>query len=202
MIKKKALEIKLQELEPYTSVAGLEQYGTPTDIAADMLHLAFSHGDIGDRKVVDLGCGNGIFAIGAKLLGAKEVIGVEVDPGAMRAAERNMSKMGVEVNLVESDVEDFSTPCDTVVQNPPFGAQKGHKHADMVFVKKAFEIAPVVYSLHLSKTQDFVLRNIELCGAKVVLTKSYKLHMPHTYPFHKRERKDFEVTMVRGIKDD
>jgi putative methylase len=201
MMKKKALEIKLQELETHSSSPGLEQYGTPTDIAADMLHLAFSNGDIEDRKVVDLGCGNGIFAIGAKLLGAREVIGVEVDPNAMRVAKRNMERMRVQVDLVESDIEDFGTPCDTVVQNPPFGAQKGHRHADMVFIKKAFEVAPVVYSLHLSKTRDFVLRNIEYCGATVTLTKSYKLLMPHTYPFHRKEKKDFEVTMVRGIKD-
>jgi putative methylase len=136
MMKKKALEIKLQELEPYASSAGLEQYGTPTGIAADILHLAFSHGDIEDRKVVDLGCGNGIFAIGAKLLGAEEVIGVEIDANAMKVAERNMSKMDVHVELVESDVEDFNVNCDTVVQNPPFGAQKGNKHADLVFLKR------------------------------------------------------------------
>jgi putative methylase len=201
MMKKKALEMKLQELQTYTYSAKLEQYGTPTTIAADILHIAYSNGDIEERKVVDLGCGNGIFAIGAKLLGAKEVIGVEVDPNAMRVAESNMERMGVHVDLVESDIGNFSKPCDTVVQNPPFGAQKGQKHADMVFLKKAFEIAPVVYSLHLSKTQDFVMRNIEYCGATVTLTKSYKLLMPHTYPFHRKDRKDFEVTMVRGIKD-
>lgn len=201
MMKKKALEIKLQELETYTASPGLEQYGTPTGIAADVLHLAFSNGDLEDRKVVDLGCGNGIFAIGAKLLGAREVVGVEVDPGAMRVAERNMERMGVQVEFVESDIEDFGMPCDTVIQNPPFGAQKGHRHADMAFLKKAFEIAHVVYSLHLSKTIDFVLRNIAYCGATVTMTKSYKFIIPHTYAFHRKEKKDFEVTMVRGSKD-
>ncbi len=201
-MKKKALEIKLQELEPYASKAGLEQYGTPTGIAADILHIAYANCDIEGRKVVDLGCGNGIFAIGAKLLGAMEVVGVEVDPGALRVAERNMERMGVQVELVESDIEDFGLRCDTVLQNPPFGAQKGHKHADMVFLKKAFEVAPVVYSLHLSKTKDFVLRNIELFGATVTMTKSYKFQIPHTYAFHRKDKMDFEVTMVRGNRDD
>jgi putative methylase len=201
MMKKKTLEMKLQELETYTSDPTLEQYNTPPPIAADMLCMAYTLGDIKDKTVVDLGCGNGIFAIGAKLLGARKVIGVDVDRGAMDIAERNARRMEVDLVLSISRIEEFEVKCDTVLQNPPFGAQKGNKHADMVFLRKAFEIAPVVYSLHLSKTQEFVLKNMDLMGGSVSMTKSYKLQMPHTYHFHKKDKKSFEVIMVRGMKD-
>lgn len=200
-MKKKRLEMKLQGLKRYSSKAELEQYNTPADIAADILCLAYSLGDIQDKKVVELGCGNGIFAIGAKLLGAKHVVGVDLDNNAVEVAEENTKRLGLEVEFVSSDVEDFFERCDTVVQNPPFGAQKAHKHADLLFIRKAFEIANVVYSMHLLKTKEFVTRNIGLCKAKVDLTKSYKFPIAHTYPFHKKETKSFEVIMVRGVKD-
>lgn len=193
--------MKLQELKPYSSKAELEQYNTPADIAADILCLAYSLGDIQDKKVVELGCGNGIFAIGAKLLGAKKVVGVDLDSDAVEVAEENTKRLGLEVEFVSSDVADFSEQCDTVVQNPPFGAQKAHKHADLLFIRKAFEIAHVIYSMHLLKTKEFVTRNIGLCKAKVALTKSYKFPIAYTYPFHKKEIKNFDVIMVRGVKD-
>jgi len=201
MMKKKRLEMKLQELKSYSSKAELEQYNTPADIAADVLCLAYSLGDIQGKKVVELGCGNGIFAIGAKLLGAKKVVGVDLDSNALDVAEENIKRIGIEVEFINSNVSDFFERCDTVVQNPPFGAQKAHKHADMLFIRKAFEIAHVVYSLHLLKTREFVTKNIGLCKAKVALTKSYKLPIAHTYPFHKKEIKSFDVIMVRGVKD-
>src|SRR4030042_577278 len=79
----RAMEIVERELNkarvnvnsPSKESARLEQYATPAHIAADMLWEAFTAGDIEGRSVVDLGCGNGVFSIGAKLLGAKDVLG-------------------------------------------------------------------------------------------------------------------------------
>jgi putative methylase len=202
VMKKKTLEMKLQALIPYSGKAELEQYNTPADIAADMLCIAHSFGDLQGRKVVDLGCGNGIFAIGAVLLGADRAVGVEVDSDAVAVAEENTKNLGTDVVLVNSDIKDFSERCDTVLQNPPFGAQRANKHADAAFIGKAFEIARVAYSLHLSKTEDFVLKSFELCGGAVTMTKRYKFPIVHTYPFHRKERLNIEVSMVRGVKDD
>ncbi|MCK5548082.1 MAG: methyltransferase [Thermoplasmata archaeon] len=200
-MKKKALEMKLQSLTTYTSKVELEQYNTPADIAADILSLAYSLGDIAEKKVVELGCGNGIFAIGAKLLGADEAIGMDIDGGAVEVARENTARMGVKVEFVKSDVKDFRERCDTVLQNPPFGAQKSHKHADMVFLRKAFEIGRVIYSLHLADTEDFVMRSVEMCGGGTTLIKRYKFPIAHTYPFHRKERKNIDVILIRGIKN-
>ena len=49
--------------------------------------------DLGDQDVIDYGCGSGILAIAALLLGAKKATGVDLDPQALQAtienAERN-----------------------------------------------------------------------------------------------------------------
>lgn len=48
----------------------------------------------GRDRVLDMGCGSGILSIGAALLGAKEVLGVEIDPQACRVAEENVKQNG------------------------------------------------------------------------------------------------------------
>jgi len=62
--------------------------------------------------VLDYGCGSGILAIAASKLGAREVVGVDIDPQAVRSAHDN-----AEVNNVEAAFFDASqalaTPYDT-----------------------------------------------------------------------------------------
>ena len=94
-MKKNELERALQKVAPHTRPkAGLEQYSTPAPVAADMLFTAYSFGDIGGREVVDLGCGGGILSIGAALLGASKVTGIDVDPEAVADAMRNIAAAG------------------------------------------------------------------------------------------------------------
>jgi ribosomal protein L11 methyltransferase len=45
-----------------------------------------------DRLVVDFGCGSGILAIAAALLGAREVLAVDHDPQALKATRDNAEK--------------------------------------------------------------------------------------------------------------
>ena len=47
-------------------------------------------------KVLDLGCGSGILSIAAAKLGAANAFGLEIDPIAATAAERNVRENGVE----------------------------------------------------------------------------------------------------------
>ena len=49
----------------------------------------------GVRKVLDLGCGSGILAIAALLLGAERAVGCDVDPAAPRIAGENAALNGV-----------------------------------------------------------------------------------------------------------
>jgi len=59
----------------------------------------------GDR-VADVGCGSGILAITAAMLGAAEVVATDNDPAALPVARQNARKNGVAdmIQLVESDL--------------------------------------------------------------------------------------------------
>lgn len=52
--------------------------------------------DLTDKTVVDFGCGSGILAIAALKLGAKRVVGIDIDPQAILASKENAKRNGVE----------------------------------------------------------------------------------------------------------
>jgi putative methylase len=199
--KKRQLEMVLQGIPPHKSPKiDLEQYSTPSIIAADVLWNAHSIGDLEGMKVVDLGCGTGIFAIGSALMGASESVGVDIDGDAISIAEIEALKMGVEdkTRFLTTDIRDFNESADTVIQNPPFGAQKANrKDADRYFMVKALEIAPVVYSFHIQETEDFVTNFFKKEGADITHVYHYSFPIPRTYDFHTREKLMVKVVLLR-----
>jgi ribosomal protein L11 methyltransferase len=68
----------------------------------------------GDR-VLDWGTGSGVLAVGAALLGAREVIAVDLDPVAVRAAGENAQRNGYGgiIRASTGSIEEISS-------NPPF----------------------------------------------------------------------------------
>jgi len=194
-MKKNELERKLQKVAPHSRPrAYLEQYSTPAAVAADMLFIACSFGDIGGREVVDLGCGGGILSVGASLLGASKVTGIDVDAGAVADARRNIAEAGVDVDVLQMDVKDVDLRADTVVMNPPFGAQR--RNADRPFLEAAVRIAPRVYSLHNARTLQFLMGMVDAMGCEVFFQKSYKFEIPHMFEFHEKGKKDIEVALL------
>lgn len=80
-------------------------FGTGNHPTTQMCLLAIqNHLKQGD-VMLDVGCGSGILAIAGALLGASEVVGVEVDPVAVKAAKENVVVNGVEasVRVLEAD---------------------------------------------------------------------------------------------------
>jgi len=198
--KKRQLEMALQNISPHKNPrVELEQYSTPSIIAADLLWNALSLGDIDGLKVVDLGCGTGILTIGAALLGASEAVGVDVDKDSIFLAnEQSSTKHLDNTRFVVSDVSDFFEPADTVVQNPPFGAQKlNRKAADRIFLEKALEIAPVVYSFHIKETLNFLVEFVGDRNASVSHVFKYKFPIPKIYDFHTKDSLDVDVLVLR-----
>ncbi|MBY8997027.1 MAG: 50S ribosomal protein L11 methyltransferase [Candidatus Thorarchaeota archaeon] len=197
------LEITLESmkrLEEYN--VSLEQYPTPAPIVASVLYAAqMEHRDITDRTVCDLGCGDGIFAIGAALLGASKAIGVDVQSKALKASQMNSRLLGIEdtVDWVLGDVTSFHLCCpiDTVVSNPPFGVK--NRGADLRFLKTAISIADVIYSMHLAgdKNRVFLSNEIEKLGATVTQLETFQFPIGRLFEYHKKPKHLVDVDLYR-----
>ena len=197
-MRQKELEIKLQKVPAYERPNPfIEQYMTPANIAADVIFTAYGFGDIQDKKVADLGCGTGIFSFGAKLVDAREVIGIDIDKEAIKIAKDYAEKNNQDIEFLVKDVKDFDVECETVIMNPPFGAQKSNRWADRRFIEKGFDIADVIYSLHLTKTIEFIEKMILSLGGEITTYKEYEFSIKHTYSFHRKKSSKFDVTLLR-----
>lgn len=198
--KKKHLEMTIQKVPKHPNPkVDLEQYSTPATIAADLLWNAYSLGDIADKKVMDLGCGTGIFAIASKLLGAVSAIGVDIDKDSTDLA----SSYCGDVDFICSDICDLENDfdVDTIFQNPPFGSQKNAKKgADLKFISKAIELSPkVLYSFHMASTEEFLISYFEKNDLEITHIFRYNFPIPKIYEFHTRESANVEVIVIRAF---
>jgi len=203
-LSKKQLGIILSQLKIHPDPdPKLEQYEIPGELASDILNFALLSGHIRRKEILDLGCGTGRLGIGTALLGAKKVIGIDIDPKSVEIAEENikiaeeLSKKSIsdKIELVETDIGDWNGRVDTVIQNPPFGIQK--EHADRVFVEKALESGKVIYSLHrsYSKSRMFLTKYVEQHGGMVEKVMKYNFRMTRTFDFHTRPAVIFDVDL-------
>ncbi|OPY43109.1 MAG: ribosomal protein L11 methyltransferase [Methanoregulaceae archaeon PtaU1.Bin222] len=204
-IRLRHLEMRLSGVKGFpVPSARDEQYLTPPDLAARLIFHAHSCGDIEGKRVCDLGTGTGILAIAAALLGAAAVIGVERDRAALSVATENAEKLGVTPRFIEDDIGDPGLasrigPCDTVVMNPPFGAQK--RHADRPFIDTALLIAPIIYGIFNAGSKEFVSSYIQ-GRAEIVEVVGGTLSMKRAFSFHTRDLRDtpVEIIVMRRMK--
>lgn len=200
-MKRKELEILLQNIPPHPSPrADIEQYSTPAVIAADIIYWAYSMGDVAGCRVVDLGCGTGVFAIGASLMGAEGSIGVDIDPESVKTARQVAEKLGASAVFLVDDISNFSGSYDTCIQNPPFGYQK--PGTDLPFIEKALDIADVTYTIHHIDAVEHVRRIARSNGAEVTHAQRYKFTMPYTYRFHTKPTRDVDIAILRIVRTD
>lgn len=72
-------------------------FGTGTHPTTAMCLQWLAENDIAGKKVIDYGCGSGILAIAALLLGAKEVWAIDYDPQALIATQDNARRNQVDL---------------------------------------------------------------------------------------------------------
>lgn len=195
-MKLRQLEMCLQKIQGFRSPkADIEQYMTPAPLAARLLHEAALAGDICEMKVVDLGCGTGMLSIGAALLGA-EVTGIDIDEAALKIARKNAEAFGVDIEWIRMRIDETAKPlaADTVIMNPPFGAQK--EHADRPFIAFALLTAPVCYGIFNKGSIPFLeayTKNTAVITAKTAAL----LNIPKQFAFHTQENLEIAVEIVR-----
>jgi putative methylase len=202
-MRKKQLEIILQKLkEPTLPKPSLEQYTITGNLASEILNLACLHGDIEDKIVFDFGCGSGRLTIGAAMLGAKLVVGIDIDKSVIKIAKENLKRHEIYVSkklpvfFVVCDIKNWFGKADTIVQNPPFGIQ--NPHADRLFLERALECGKRIYSLHrggYKKTREFLTKLIEGCGGEVERILKFKFTIPYMFKFHKKPKVSYSVDL-------
>jgi putative methylase len=185
----------LGRVPPFPSPqAALEQVATPPEAAAELLVEALGRGDLEGRRVLDLGSGTGILAMGAARLGAESVTGVERDVTAIELASRTAQELGVAVRWVAGEVETFREPFDTVVMNPPFGAQT--RHADRPFWEAARATARhSVYAFALADSRTFIARWAVAHSVQIEATRPVRWTLPATFPHHRKRRVELSVDL-------
>lgn len=197
-----AVERRLADCRPFADPrADLEQYATPADLAAHLVHLAALQGDL-QRPVLDLGTGTGVLALGAALAGADRVVGVDLDPDALAVARANARRVD-RPDAVTWVLGDARTPpvcpaeSPTVVANPPFGAVDGHEGADRAFLETAAALGGVSYTLHNEGSRDFVAAFAADRGGSVTRAYRADFDVPRQFPWHERERATLPVEVLR-----
>jgi putative methylase len=219
IIRKLDLELFLSKIEVHPSPsASLEQYTVSESVAATILYIAaYTNNDIAGKTVLDLGCGTGRLALGAAFLGAKNVVGVDIDKLAINTAVENAKKVGLGDNTqwVVGHINAIFGRFDTVLQNPPFGVQT--RSADRKFLEKALEVGGTIYSLHNHPEIDkqlikmlkagggflqispspFMKRFVEEHNGVVIAVYALLMTIPRMFEFHTKEKHDFVIDLYQ-----
>ena len=74
-------------------------------------------GLVAGASVIDVGCGSGILAVAAGLLGARELRGVDTDPIAVEATRQNAARNGVAISASAGSLPIDGGPFDLVLAN-------------------------------------------------------------------------------------
>lgn len=218
IIRKIELEKLLAQIRPPPiPKVNLEQYTTPEKTVANILYLiAYTHSDVAGKTILDLGCGTGRISLGASFLGAREVVGIDVDKIAIKMACENAKRLSLEknINWITGDISVIRGHFDTVIQNPPFGIQK--RHADRKFLKKALEVGKTVYSIHSHPSFDkhllkhlrknpntlirvnpshFLQKFIEKHDGSIRAVYSMIITIPRMFNFHKKTQYSFVIDL-------
>jgi putative methylase len=169
-----------------------EQVVTPAEAAAELLQFVEMTDGLASTSVLDLGTGTGRLAIGAALLGASPVVGIDRD--AVAVARTAAEAAGVRVRFEALGVDRWTEPADVVVMNPPFGAQR--RHADRPFWERAFALAQrSVYAFALADARTFIARLGVAHHAQIVETRAVPWTLERTFPHHTRDRVKLPVDL-------
>src|SRR5713101_5288490 len=193
---KRQLEIQLGKLRILEKPnLKLEQYPVSAEAASELLYMAgFEHNDL-EGRIIDLGTGTGRLAIGAALMGASDIVGLDVDGSSIYIAVGNARESNVNVGWVIGDLNSVVGGFQTVLMNPPYGTRS--PHMDARFLTRAFELAPVTYSIHKSSTRNFLTELAKKNGRRVDEVRSLEMRIPHLFDFHRKKWETIQVDLYR-----
>lgn len=90
-------------------------------------------------KVLDLCTGSGIIAITMDLETDSQVVGADISKGALNIAKKNQTKLGSDVQWIQSDLFcKIKDKFDLIVSNPPYINKKDMNNLDLYVKKEPF----------------------------------------------------------------
>ncbi|MDP7043416.1 MAG: 50S ribosomal protein L11 methyltransferase [Candidatus Thalassarchaeaceae archaeon] len=204
------LAIALSQLTPHPcSNVELEQYSLEGELAARWLMDIIEFGDLTEGcMVADLGCGNGIMAIGALHLGAGTALAIEADEEALGVAKSNLKgegfwQMGVPIHATIG-VDDLDailgaeryslSDVDLVISNPPWGRQK--QHADRPFFQAIINCGATAHLLH-SANATHIEPFFSSAGWNAEKYGTADFALPANYEHHTSQRNKTRVAFWR-----
>ena len=175
----------------------LEQYKTPSDVAAELLWSLNLRGYIKNKEIIDLGAGTGILGIGALLLGAKKVTFLEKDKDATKTLKENLEVINSEFEIgefeiINEDISKIKGEYDTVIMNPPFGTKT--KRIDTLFLEKAFTQANNVLSIHKTSTKEYIKKTYKENNYEIIEIFDFDYALKKTFEHHTKQTKKIEVS--------
>ena len=198
---KKQLEIELSKIiddfkEPKIK---FEQYMTPPEIAAFMIHYAWMRGKIENKKIIDIGAGTGMLGIGAAFLGGNVTM-IEIDKDAYEILKNNVAKTDHEIRLINKNIFDFDfdEEYDTALINPPFGIKSENK--DMDFIVEASKISKHIFSLHdgSESNKNNIKSLFEKNNLEIMESLMMDFSLKSTYPWHEEKNKILKVMLLHS----
>lgn len=183
----------------------LEQYETDGNACSFFLSKSFP--DIKGSRIVDLGCGTGNLTFSSYFGGAEFILGIDIDKDALFIALENKKTLISDGYIPLSDRNKIQFLCadvrflplrkkfDVCVMNPPFGIKR--KGADRVFLKKAFEVADVIWTFLSRDSEPFVRKFSEENGFYVTHSFKTEIHIRMKFRFHRKEIEHLPVDLYR-----
>jgi ribosomal protein L11 methyltransferase len=94
-------------------------FGTGHHATTRLMLKALQELSLGDRTVLDIGCGSGVLAIAAVKLGARSAAGIDIDPDAIDNAKENaaLNDIGSHLRFELGDFRGMSLRADIVMAN-------------------------------------------------------------------------------------
>jgi len=136
-------------------------FGTGTHETTQMCLEALEDATVADRRVLDVGCGTAVLAIGAARLGATRVLAIDIDPVAVAVATDNVVDNGV-ATVVDVRVGDLLG--DTPMDEPQFDIVIANILRDVV-VALTPQVAPRVRPGGLFITSGYIAAHVPVVEA-------------------------------------
>lgn len=202
---RKQLEMALSQVASFQKPnVELEQYQTPPNVAANIVHAAYMNGDIQNKDVVDICAGTGILGIAGGLLGAKSITFVEKDKQAAKILKSNLQELHLDevATVLVTDALNWKSKRKyaTAILNPPFGIQQQIVR-DTEFLRVALRISNTVYSIHdgSAANEEYLPEFVRKSGGRPLGFFRETFNIPKIYSFHTDSVRQIAVIVLRAL---